>query len=100
VAKRSRLARLRVYHSIYKQIYREGQIPIWKISQITGLPRSTTSRYVSEMYEQKILVGPYLSMRAASNYREYVYLANFCNPQKKFPGLSHFPSVINCALTF
>jgi hypothetical protein len=100
VAKRSRLARLKTYHSIYEQIYREGQIPIWKISQITGLPRSTTSRYLSEMYEQKILVGPYLSMKAAPDYREYVYLANFRNPQKKFPGLSHFPSVIECALTF
>jgi hypothetical protein len=100
VSKRSRLAKLRIYHSIYEQIYREGQIPIWKIAQNTGLPRSTTSRYISEMYEQKILVGPYLSMRAASNYREHVYLANFRNPQKKFPGLSHFPSVIECALTF
>jgi hypothetical protein len=100
MAKRSRLVRLKIYHSIYEQIYREGQIPVWKISQITGLPRSTTSRYLSEMYEQKILVGPYLSMRAASNYREYVYLANFRNPQKKFPGLSHFPSVVECALTF
>jgi hypothetical protein len=100
VAKRSRLARLRIYHSIYEQIYREGQIPIWKIAQNTGLPRSTISRYLSEMYEQKILVGPYLNMRAAPDYREYVYLANFHNPQKKFPGLSHFPSVINCALTF
>jgi hypothetical protein len=100
MAKRSRLGRLKIYHSIYEQIYREGQIPIWKISQITGLPRSTTSRYLSEMYEQKILVGAYLSMRAAPNYREYVYLANFRNPQKKFPGLSHFPSVVECALTF
>jgi hypothetical protein len=100
VAKRSRLARLKVYHSIYEQIYREGQIPIWKIAQNTGLPRSTTSRYLSDMYEQKILVGPYLNMRAASNYREYVYLANFQNPQKKFPGLSRFPSVVDCALTF
>jgi hypothetical protein len=100
MAKRSRLARLRVYHSIYEQIYREEQIPIWKIAQNTGLPRSTTTRYLSEMYKQKILVGPYLSMRAASNYREYVYLANFRNPQRKFPGLSHFPSVIKCALTF
>jgi hypothetical protein len=100
VAKRSRLARLRIYHSIYEQIYREGQIPIWKIAQNTGLPRSTTSRYISEMYEQKILVGPYLSMRAAPDYREYVYLANFRNPQKRFLGLSHFPSVVGCALTF
>jgi hypothetical protein len=83
VAKRSRLARLRVYHSIYEQIYREGQIPVWKITQNTGLPRSTTSRYISEMYEQKILVGPYLSMRAAPDYREHVYLANFRNPQKE-----------------
>jgi DNA-binding Lrp family transcriptional regulator len=100
MAKRSRLARLKVYHSIYEQIYREGQIPIWKIAQNTGLPRSTTSRYIREMYEKKILVGPYLSMRAASNYREYVYLANFRNPQKRFPGLSQFPSVVDCALTF
>jgi hypothetical protein len=100
VAKRSRLARLRIYHSIYEQIYGEGQIPIWKIAQNTGLPRSTTTRYISEMYEQKILVGPYLSIRAAPDYREYVYLANFRNPQKKFPGLSHFPSVVECALTF
>jgi hypothetical protein len=100
MVKRSRLARLRVYHSIYERIYREGQIPIWKIAQNTGLPRSTISRYISDMYEQKTLVGPYLGMRAAPDYREYVYLANFRNPQKKFPGLSHFPSVINCALTF
>jgi hypothetical protein len=100
VAKRSRLAKLKTYHSIYEQIYREGQIPIWKIAQNTGLPRSTTTRYLSEMYEQKILVGPYLSMRAAPDYREYVYLANFRNPQKKFPGLSHFPSIVGCALTF
>jgi predicted transcriptional regulator len=100
MAKRSRLARLRIYHSIYEQIYKEGQIPIWKIAQNTGLPRSTVSRYISEMYEQKILVGPYLSMRAAPNYREYMYLANFRNPQRKFPGLSHFPSVVECALTF
>jgi DNA-binding Lrp family transcriptional regulator len=94
VAKRSRLARLKTYHSIYEQIDREGQIPIWKIAQNIGLPRSTVSRYLSKMYEQKILVGPYLSMRAAPDYREYVYLANFRNPQKKFLGLSHFPSVI------
>jgi hypothetical protein len=100
VAKRSRLAKLKTYHSIYEQIYREGQIPIWKIAQNTGLSRSTTTRYVREMYEQKILVGPYLSMRAAPDYREYVYLANFRNPQKKFPGLSHFPSVVECALSF
>jgi hypothetical protein len=100
VAKRSRLARLRIYHSIYEQIYREGRIPIWKISQNIGLPRSTTTRYIGETYEQKILVGPYLNMRAAPDYREYVYLANFHNPQKKFPGLSQFPSVVNCALTF
>jgi hypothetical protein len=100
MAKRSRLAKLKTYHSIYEQIYREGQIPIWKIAQNTGLPRSTISRYISEMYEQKILVGPYLGMKAAPDYREYVCLANFGNPQKKFPGLSHFPSVINCALTF
>jgi hypothetical protein len=100
MAKRSRLVRLKVYHSIYEQIHREGQIPIWKIAQNTGLPRSTVSRYLSEMYEQKILVGPYLNMRAASNYREYVYLANFRNPQKKFPGLSYFPSAVDCALTF
>ncbi|MBU7023687.1 MAG: hypothetical protein HXS40_05920 [Theionarchaea archaeon] len=100
MVKRSRLARLRIYHSIYEQIYREGQIPIWKIAQNTRLPRSTASRYLSEMYEQKILVGPYLSMRAAPDYREYMYLASFRDPQKKFPGLSHFPSVIDCALTF
>jgi hypothetical protein len=37
--------------------------------------------------EQRMLVGPYLGMRAAPDYREYVYLANFGNPQKKFPGL-------------
>jgi predicted transcriptional regulator len=49
------------YHSIYEQIHREGQIPIWKIAQNTGLPRSTISRYLSEMYEQKILVGPGLA---------------------------------------
>jgi hypothetical protein len=100
MAKRSRLAKLKTCHSIYEQIYREGQIPIWKIAQNTGLPRSTTTRYIGEMYERKILVGPYLNMRAAPDYREYVYLADFRDPQRKFPGLSHFPSVVECALTF
>jgi hypothetical protein len=100
VVKRPRQAKLKIHHSIYEQIYREGWIPIWKIAQNIGLPRSTTTRYIGEMYEQKILVGPYLNMMAAFDYREYVYLANFQNPQKKFPGLSHFPSVVECALTF
>lgn len=100
MAKRSRQARLEIYHSIYEQIYNEGQIPIWRIAQNTGLPRSTISRYMNEMREQKILIGPYLDMRAAPDYKEYVYLADFRDPQKKFPGLSHFPSVIDCALTY
>jgi len=88
------------YHKIYEQIYQDPRISLIDITQNTGLSRNTVSRYLQEMYSQGILIGPYLRMKPAQNYREYVYLMNFSDPFFAFKGLKGFPHVLCCAVTF
>jgi len=95
----SRMKR-RSYHKIYEQIYQGPRISIIDITQNTGLSRNTVRRYLQEMYSQGILIGPYLRMKPAQNYREYMYLMNFSDPFFAFKGLKGFPHVLCCAITF
>ncbi|MBU7012679.1 MAG: winged helix-turn-helix transcriptional regulator [Theionarchaea archaeon] len=96
----SQMKRRKSYHKIYEQIYQDPRIPIIDITQNTGLSRNTVRRYLQEMYSQGILVGPYLRMKPAQNYREYMYLMNFSDPFFAFKGLKGFPHVLCCAITF
>jgi len=92
--------RRKEYYKIYEQIYEDPVQSIFDISQNTGISRNTVTKYMQEMYIRGILIGPYIEMKPAKDYREYVYLLNFSNPFSVLPGLKGFPHVIDCSVTF
>jgi DNA-binding Lrp family transcriptional regulator len=91
---------LEKFHKIYEQIYYDYAIAIYEIAQKTGISRSSVSRYLERMYELKILQGPYLRVKPAQTYCEYVYLMQFDDPYTAFQGFGGFPHVVYCALLF
>ncbi len=88
------------YYKIYEQIYEDPVQSISDISQNTGISRNTVTKYMQEMYTDGILVSPYLEMKPAKNYREYVYLLNFGKSFSVLQGLKGFPHVVDCDVTF
>ncbi len=58
-------------------------------SQNTSISKNTVAKYLQEMYIQGILVGSYIEMKPAKNYREYVYLLNFSNPSSVLHSLKN-----------
>ena len=73
---------------------------IYDIAVHTELSRNTVSKYLKEMYENRIIIGPHLRMKSSPTYREYVYLMKFLDPHAAFKGLHTFPHVQYNALTF
>ncbi len=100
MGKITRKRRIENYFKVYEQVYEDPFLSIYNISQNTRLSRNTVAKYLNEMYKFGILRGPQLHMKATSNYREYVYLLNFSDPQLCFRGLRNFPHVLYHALTF
>ncbi|MGC1119475.1 MAG: winged helix-turn-helix domain-containing protein [Candidatus Methanofastidiosia archaeon] len=90
----------RDFHKIYEQIHADSGMPLYEIAQNTRLSRNTVSKYLREMYEYNMLIGPQIRMLPASNYKEYIYLMNFKNPFSLFKGLKGFPHVTYHALAF
>ncbi len=88
------------YFKIFEKIHADPFISALDISLSVGLSRNTVTKYLKDMYEMGILVGPHIQMKPAPNYREYVYLLNFSDPLSVFNGLRTFPHVIHHALTF
>jgi hypothetical protein len=100
MVKKSILHKLERCHRIYEQVYQDPLMPLHIIARNSGLSRNTVSKYLHEMRGQTSLLGPYLRMKATPTYREYVYLANFSDPKRKFTALSCFPSVLDVVHTF
>jgi hypothetical protein len=100
MVKKSILNKLERCHRIYEQVYQDPLMPVYDIARNSGLSRNTVSKYLHEMLNQTSLLGPYLRMKATPTYREYVYLANFSDPKRKFAALSCFPSVLDVVHTF
>ncbi len=88
------------YFKIFEQIFENPSISIYDISQESGLSRNTVSKYLREMMENGILIGPQIRMKPAPNYSEYVYLMNFTDPFQVFEGLKRFPHVLYHVMTF
>ena len=86
--------KIKDYYKIYEQIYEDPTISLIELSNKTKMSRNTISKYLHEMYEKKVLVGPYLDMKSCFNYMEYVYLMNFSDPFFTFKGLRDFPHVV------
>lgn len=86
------------YYRIYNEVYESPTVSVRAIAENLGLPCSTVYRYLKDMYEREILVGPYILMKPAPNYKEYVYLLNFSNPYAAFEALEQLPQVVYCAM--
>jgi len=91
--------RIKYYYEIYEQIYDNPTINANEISKKTKRSRNTTSKYLREVYERNVLIGPYLKMKSTSDYKEYVYVMNFSDPFFTFKGLKGFPHVVYHAVT-
>ena len=86
-------------YCIYEQVYRFWTIPVCHIAENTGISRNTVSTYIHEMYTNSIMQGPYTWLKAAPNYREYLYLMHFKDPLHVYRGLKGFPHVVYTAAT-
>jgi DNA-binding Lrp family transcriptional regulator len=88
------------YFEIFEQIHSNPIVPSYEIGQEIGISRNTVHKYLNEMYAQGIIKGPYIEVKPAPDYREYIYLMNFENPRAVFDGLKGFPHVLYHAMTF
>lgn len=88
------------YYRIFEQIHENPVMSLYDIAMDTHLSRNTVSKYLKEMYEKNVSVGPYLRMKSAVNYKEYAYLLNFTGPGTAFHELKQVPYVLYAALTF
>ena len=93
------LKRLGKFLKIYQRLYDEPFLPRYEIGKKTGITRSSVSRYFVEMYENSILHGPYLCLKPAANYHQYVSFLKFCDPFTTYKQFKGFPGVISRRLS-
>ena len=91
---------LEKFHRIYEQIYENPFVDQRKITKNTGIARSTVSRYIEEMYNQSILLGPMVFLKPAENYLMYAAFCEFQDPYTVYTKLEGFPRVISRSLNF
>jgi DNA-binding Lrp family transcriptional regulator len=92
--------RLQYCYRIYEQLYYNNTMRINEIAQNAGLSRNTVAKYLAKMYTKDMLQGPYLRVKPAQNYTEYVYLMQFTDPYITFQRFTGFPHVVYCAHLF
>ncbi len=89
-----RIDKLPRYHQIYEQLYENPYIYQTNIAKNTPFSRSTVSTYLAEMYDNLILQGPFIFVKPAKNYHEYVYYLEVNNQLSVYKSLSENPHVI------
>ena len=93
--------KMKLYYSLYEQLYKAPAACTAELSRRTVICRNTVSKYLNEMYDQGILIPPFLSLKSIHPYAEYVSLLNFDNIHSLTPRLKTFPAMvegIRCAL--
>ncbi len=90
--------RLPLYLRIYSQIYDTPFMPINKLADKTGIPRSSLSRYLQEMYEKSIVQGPFIFLKPASHYCLHASFLKFTEPQTKYKQFEKFPHILSRTL--
>jgi hypothetical protein len=100
MGKTSQNRKIRDYYKIFEAIREYPTLHIHDIAAQARLSRNTVSKYMREMYDQNILLGPCIRMKSSPNYMEYIYLVNFRDPKKVFRELKGFPHVLYRAMTF
>jgi hypothetical protein len=100
MSKISENRKIKDYYKIFEVIREYPTLPIHDIAAQARLSRNTTSKYLREMYERTILLGPCIRMKSSPDYKEYIYLINFSDPHEVFRKLEGFPHVLYRAMSF
>ena len=100
MGKISEKRKIKDYYKIFDVICEHPTVSIYEIAVHARLSRNTVSKYLRDMYDQNILLGPCIRMKSSHNYNEYIYLVNFQDPHKVFRELKGFPHVLYRAMTF
>ena len=87
------------YSRIAHQLCENPFISQWSMAQNLRMSRNTVSKYLREMYAQKVIIGPWMSVNPHKDYKEYVYLMKFTDPFLAYSGLKEFPHVLYNSLT-
>jgi DNA-binding Lrp family transcriptional regulator len=90
--------REKYYFKIYEQLYENPGMSTSTLSRRIGISKKTVCKSLKEMYAQEIVRGPYIDMKPAQNYREYVYFMKFENPQNAFDELKGSPHMVYHAM--
>ncbi|KYK31265.1 MAG: hypothetical protein AYK19_17135 [Theionarchaea archaeon DG-70-1] len=85
---------LRRFFEIYTQVYQTPFMSQNQIARNTGIPRSSVSRYLEEMYERSIIKGPQIFVKPAQNYHLYASFCQFKDPYIAYKGLKRLPHVL------
>ena len=88
------------YFTLVGEICKDPYITLKAMNSQTHIHRSTISRSLIDLYKERCLFGPWLSMNPHENYSQYVYAMNFSDPAAVFEGLKTFPYVRYHAHTF
>jgi len=88
------------YFTIVGEICKDPYITLKAMNSQTHIHRSTISRNIIDLYKERCLFGPWLSLNPHENYSQYVYVMNFSDPHMVFEGLKYFPHVRYHAHTF
>jgi hypothetical protein len=62
------------YYKIYQKLYENPDISLCQISKTTNIPLTSVSRYLTEMYQSSILIGPMEVLPPAHNYQYAFFL--------------------------
>ncbi|MGD2247667.1 MAG: hypothetical protein PVF58_04615 [Candidatus Methanofastidiosia archaeon] len=89
-----------VYHKIYEQMHEEPLICFYEIGENIGVSRSSTTRYIKEMYHLSILDGPRIFLNPAKNYHQFAYLLQCEDPLSVYAHTEDFPSILFKSVEF
>ena len=68
------------FYKIYELMYDNPEMHVTSFQKKLNLYKSSVESHLNEMYEKKMLNGPYLCMRPHDVYKEYIYLVRCENP--------------------
>jgi hypothetical protein len=84
------------YYQIYEQIYETPDIAVSQIAKNTLMAEDAVLKLMEEMYAHRIVFPPYLAMKPAENYAEYMHFLEFGSIDPVLPRLKRHPYVISC----
>ncbi len=78
----SRAKKAQRFYKIYETMYDNPEIQFPFLKKKLNLYKNSLKKNINEMYDKKILNGPFLSIKPHETYKEYMYLLWCNNPSE------------------